>query len=97
MRPPRADGPEWDRFVNDFSIRAGELADAFKVFYDRNPGGKEGREAWRDWMNYLDMAAQRLPERKAELEAAEKRALADPADAGRLRELARACRPKKGR
>lgn len=77
MQPSKAEGEEFEQFLKDFSTRAGELAEAFKAYYERNPESKEGREAWRQWMNHLDLAAHRFPQRRIELEEAEKNLLAD--------------------
>ena len=75
--PPSLEGAEFAKFLEEYSRRAGELADAFKAFNEKNPDNKEGREAWRQWMNHLDLAAQGIPERKVELEQTEQRLLAD--------------------
>jgi thiol-disulfide isomerase/thioredoxin len=89
MKPEKADGEAFDLFVREYSSRAGELADAFRVFHEQNPTSKEGREAWRQWLNYLDLAAQRIPGRKAELVETEKRLLADPSLSKTFRESIR--------
>lgn len=78
MKPTELEGPEFEKFLKEYSKRAGEIADAFKAFYQSNKERKEGREAWDEWMDHLDLAAQGIPERKSELEAEEKRFLADP-------------------
>jgi peroxiredoxin len=78
MRPTELEGPEFEKFLKEYSKRAGEIADAFKAFYQSNKESKEGREAWDEWMDHLDLAAQGIPERKTELEETEKRFLADP-------------------
>lgn len=89
MKPAKAEGEEFEQFLRQYSIRAGELADAFKAFHRANPSTKEGRDAWHEWMNHLDLAAHGNPERKAELERTEKELLADPSLSKAFREKIR--------
>lgn len=78
MSPPALEGPEFKKFLTEYSRRAGELADAFKAFHDKNPNNREGRDAWRQWLNYLDAAAQGSPERALERDKTEQKLLAHP-------------------
>lgn len=84
MQPATLEHDEFEKFLSEYNRAAGVLADRYRAFLRNNSEDPHSKQAWNDWMDFLDIAAHGSPERKAELEEAERTVLADPAaDPGR--------------
>ena len=69
--PPSLEKKEFDAFLKEYSEKAGKLADRFKDYQAQFPASTNASEAWENWMNLLDIAANGSSVRRAELEKTE--------------------------
>ena len=76
--PPSLEKKEFDAFLKEYSEKAGKLADRFKDYQAQFPASTNASDAWENWMNLLDIAANGSSVRRAELEKTEQDYLADP-------------------
>ena len=75
-------------FLESYSVAAGELADQFHSFLTTHPEGPYTEEAWKNWMEFLNIAAHGIPERMTQLVEAEQSVLNDPkADSTRRQQI----------
>jgi thiol-disulfide isomerase/thioredoxin len=78
LSPDTVTGGGMEAFYKEYFPKAGKLADEFEAFLKAYPASPHADDAWDAWMDLLNGAAHRLPERKAQLERVERELLADP-------------------
>lgn len=86
LQPPSLNPQAFERFLADGAQKAGVLADQFRDYRQHYTNSIYLAEAWSQWMDLLNIAAQGSSARKAELEKAEQQCLADPKLEPRRRE-----------
>ena len=64
--------------LKKYAERAGQLADRFKDYQTQYPASTNLSEAWENWMDLLNVAAEGSSARRSELETAEQQCLAHP-------------------
>ncbi|MBX3342642.1 MAG: TlpA family protein disulfide reductase [Nitrospira sp.] len=88
MEPPSPGSDEFEHFLAEASLKAGEIADQFKKYQQRTDSSHRN-EAWHEWMDFLAIAAHWNATRRAELEQVERQFLADPRLSARQRSTIR--------
>jgi thiol-disulfide isomerase/thioredoxin len=77
MEPPSPGSDEFEHFVAEASLKAGEIANQFKKYQQRTES-LHRNEAWNKWMDFLVIAARWNATRRAELEQVERELLSNP-------------------
>ncbi|MDB6029508.1 MAG: resA 1 [Verrucomicrobiales bacterium] len=78
MKPPSLESVEFERFLKVYCQKAGEIGDRFNAYQKTYQDSPHREEAWEKWMDLLNIAAYKLPARRAELEKAEQPYLDKP-------------------